>query len=164
MTAFTLNKNFFTQFLKYGIVGVVNTLLTLTVIWIIMKWGYGMYGEQRTPNHAMLVSNLVGYGAGIISSFIFNRNWTFKSKGDWKKGFIKFVAVFAVCYIVQLGVVLILNKSAVIASFKFSFQNKEYFLTSSYICQLIGNVCYTILNFLCNKYYTFKNDVVKEAS
>jgi hypothetical protein len=55
-----------------------------------------------------------------------------------------------------LLLVMLLNKSASVPSLQFDFFNKEYILTSAYLCQLTGIVFYTLLNFLCNKYYTFK--------
>ena len=57
------------QFIRYLLVGVINTLVTLIVIYVcksildINQW----------------VSNAIGYVAGLINSFIWNKNWVFKS-------------------------------------------------------------------------------------
>ena len=104
----------------------------------------------------MIVSNFFGYTAGVISSFILNRSWTFESKSDWKTGFLKFLLTFGVCYVLQLVLVLILNKYVSIPTFEFNAFGENYIVTSSYICQLIGMAFYTILGFVFNKYYTFK--------
>jgi putative flippase GtrA len=66
------------------------------------------------------------------------------------------MGVFILCYIPQLLLVNGLNHYASIPPFKFNLFNHSDMLTSAYICQLIGVVFYTILNFLCNKYYTFR--------
>ena len=57
------------QAIKYGIVGVSNTVITAVVIWIMMK----LFGCSD------VVSNMVGYVAGVLNSFIWNKQWTFRS-------------------------------------------------------------------------------------
>ena len=52
------------QAIKYGIVGVSNTVITAVVIWIMMK----LFGCSD------VVSNMVGYIAGVLNSFIWNSN------------------------------------------------------------------------------------------
>ena len=152
-----MNKTFFIQVAKYGVVGVMNTLLTILVIWIMLRFAFGVKDDVDASPWAMSISNILGYAAGLINSFIFNRNWTFKSKTNWKTGFLKFFLAFGVCYILQLGVVLFLNQYTNIPSIDFQLFGKPYIFTAAYICQLSGIITYTFLNFLCNKYYTFKS-------
>ena len=52
------------QAIKYGIVGVSNTVITAVVIWIMMK----LFGCSD------VVSNMVGYIAGVLNSFIWNKH------------------------------------------------------------------------------------------
>ncbi len=151
-----MTKSFIAQAFKYGIVGVMNTLLTAMVIWFMMKFVFGIEKDTEASSTAVSISNFTGYIIGLLNSFIFNRNWTFKSKASWRKGLLKFLLAFIICYLIQLGVVLSLNTYANIPHLQFSFISKEYHLTSAYICQMIGIVVYTILNFFFNKYYTFK--------
>ena len=61
------------QAIKYGIVGVSNTVITAVVIWIMMK----LFGCSD------VVSNMVGYVAGVLNSFIWNKQWTFRSSAGW---------------------------------------------------------------------------------
>ncbi len=149
------------QLIKYGLVGIVNTLLTALVIWVMLRFVFGVKNDADASNVAMSVSNICGYVVGLINSFVLNRTWTFQSKTNWKKGFLKFVIAFVFCYLIQLGVVLILNSSDLIPSLSFGTIDMEsastsYTISSAYICQLIGIVTYTVLNFFCNKYYTFR--------
>ena len=51
------------QAIKYGIVGVSNTLITALVIWVMMK---GLHCSD-------VLSNVVGYIAGVVNSFIWNK-------------------------------------------------------------------------------------------
>lgn len=119
------------QAIKYGIVGVSNTLITAVVIWIMMK----VFGCS------LVLSNAVGYIAGVLNSFVLNKQWTFKKSGNWGSSAIRFGIAFGICYLSQLLLVMYLDKTLTI---------------DPYYSQLIGMVFYTIINFLMNKYYTFK--------
>jgi putative flippase GtrA len=151
-----MSNKFIIQAFKYGIVGVLNTLVTAIIIWLMMRFVFNLKGEQEATSAAVSLSNIAGYAAGLINSFVWNRKWTFKSKKNWRTDFFKFMGAFLICYIPQLLLVMLLNRSTLIPSLHFDFPKKEYILTSAYICQLAGIICYTLLNFLCNKYYTFK--------
>ncbi len=151
-----MDKTFFIQLIKYGLVGVMNTLITAAVIWLIMRLGYQVIHDDTASSAAISVSNFFGYLAGLINSFIWNRNWTFKSQKSWKKEFLVFVGVFLLSYIPQLLLVNLLNKYAHFPAIDFDLFGFHIFITHSYICQLIGVVFYTLLNFLLNKYLTFK--------
>ena len=50
------------QAIKYGVVGLSNTLITMIVIWVMMK----LFGCREG------LSNLTGYVVGILNSFIWN--------------------------------------------------------------------------------------------
>jgi putative flippase GtrA len=129
------------QLVKYGLVGVLNTLLTAVIIWILLYILSDQDSHESPSAFVMFIANSTGYLAGLINSFILNRNWTFKSKSDWKFSLLRFLIAFAVCYCLQLGVVLWLNSVEMI--------------TSAYLCQLVGIVVYSVLNFFLNKYYAF---------
>jgi putative flippase GtrA len=120
------------QAIKYGLVGVGNTLLTLLIIWLMMK----------KLSCSDLVSNVVGYAVGVVNSFFWNKQWTFKSSDDWGRSALRFGLVFGICYLLQLGFLLCLNKVSPIVD--------------TYYNQVIAMVFYTGINFLMNKYFTFK--------
>ena len=76
------------QLLKYGVIGVLNTLITLVVFYLLnTKLGLS-YG----------ISNVVGYIFGVINSFLWNRNWVFKTKNDFKRELVLFVCGFLICF------------------------------------------------------------------
>lgn len=81
------------QAIKYGIVGVSNTLITAVVIWILMK----------VAHCSDVLSNVVGYIAGVVNSFVWNKQWTFQSHAGWVKSAVRFGLVFGICYLLQLG-------------------------------------------------------------
>jgi Predicted membrane protein len=151
-----MDKKFFTQLVKYGIVGVSNTLVTAIVIWLIMHFVYRIASEGEATSWQLSVSNFIGYAAGVINSFIWNRNWTFKSKNNWKKEFLVFVGLFILCYIPQLILINLLNTYAHFPTIDFTLFGIHVLINHAYSCQLIGIVFFTLLNFVCNKYITFK--------
>jgi putative flippase GtrA len=56
------------QFVKFGIVGISNTLLTLAVYTLLLKVLGVWY----------LAASAIGFIAGTINSFLLNRRWTFR--------------------------------------------------------------------------------------
>ena len=119
------------QFIKFGIVGVSNTLLTAIVIWVLLK----------VLHSSDYLSNFIGYIVGLTNSFFWNRKWTFESKTNLSITIFKFIITFAISYLFQLGnLYLLLHFSTI----------------DPYVCQLISIVVYTCINFVLNKYYTFK--------
>lgn len=154
-----MNK-FILQALKYGVVGVMNTLLTAVVIWFILRFVYGINDKEGASATAMFVANILGYTVGVVNSFLFNRNWTFKSKDNWKADFVKFLLVFAFCYLIQLVAVIGLNEWGVIPPVKVF----GYLILPAYIYQFTGIAVYTVLNFLLNKYYTFKTNTITKSN
>jgi Predicted membrane protein len=151
-----MKKNFIVQALKYGVVGVMNTLITAFTIWILMHFVFGIKGDMTASTVAVSVSNTIGYIVGVINSFLWNRSWTFKSEKNWMSDLWKFTAAFLICFLSQLVLVNLLNTYVNLTSLQFTLFGKEFPVSFAYICQLIGIVFYSVMNFLCNKYYTFK--------
>ncbi len=121
------------QFMKFIALGVMNTLISLIVIYLLMKFGV---------NYRL--SNLIGYIAGLINSFIFNKIWVFKTRKNLFKEIFNFSVVFGLCYSVQYLILLLMVE--------------EYSL-NKYFSQLIAMGFYTVLNFILNRIFTFKNRI-----
>ncbi|GHV71394.1 hypothetical protein FACS189420_6370 [Bacteroidia bacterium] len=141
-----MKNTFLIQALKYGIIGVMNTLLTAVTIWVMMRFVFGVKNDETVSSLIISISNTIGYIVGLVNSFLWNRSWTFKSKKSWKVDFYKFMLAFLICFALQLLLVNGLN----------NYVHIDTDINFAYICQLIGIVFYTLLNFMCNKYYTFK--------
>ena len=132
------------QFIKYGLVGCLNTAITLGVIFLCKSLlGINEY-----------VANILGYTAGLINSFIWNKTWVFKSKKGYRREAVKFGIGFGVCYGIQLLVVFLLNSSA-LGDMQWNILG--VFTLSGYgVASLICNVVYTLANFIYNRMVTFK--------
>ena len=141
------------QAIKYGIVGIGNTLLTLLIIWIMTK----KIGCTEA------FSNVTGYLAGLVNSFFLNRKWTFRAVDNISVRIVRFFLVFAVCYLLQLGVLLFLNHNCpdnppFYMFFKPILQVLR--IDSLFYIQIISMVIYTVVNFFINKYFTFKKIIL----
>src|SRR5213082_3813754 len=56
------------QFVKFGIVGISNTLLTFAVYTLLLKV-FGVW---------YLLASAIGFGVGAVNGFLLNRRWTFR--------------------------------------------------------------------------------------
>jgi len=118
--------------IKYGMVGIINTLIT----------GIIMFALMNIFSISLRISNVVGYIAGFINSFILNKLWTFKGvKSSTLTQFLRFTGVFAVCFLLQHGLVLVLA---------------EKLLIDKNISAIAGMVFYTGISYVFNKLFTFK--------
>lgn len=114
---------------RFGIVGIVNTMAGLTIIFAA-KWIAG-FGD--------VTANAIGYGAGVIISFALNRQWTFAHDGPRGIAFVRFIAVLAVAYVLNLLTVLGALRLGV----------------NSYVAQAMGIVPYFAFSYLGSKYLAF---------
>ncbi len=87
------------QAIRFGIVGVLNTGITLAVIFVLMK----VLGVHYA------LSNVIGYLLGSLNSFMLNKKWTFRSKGKVGLQGVLFGALLCVCYLIQLGALVFMN-------------------------------------------------------
>jgi putative flippase GtrA len=63
-----VNAPVLVQFVKFGIVGVSNTLLTLAVYTVLLKV-FGVW---------YLAASAIGFAVGATNGFLLNRRWTFR--------------------------------------------------------------------------------------
>ncbi|RRF75109.1 GtrA family protein [Klebsiella pneumoniae] len=116
------------QLMKYGLVGIVNTLITAVVIFLLMHLGLGIY-----------LSNAMGYVVGIVFSFIANTIFTFTQPISINR-LIKFLCVCFICYVANIIVIKY-----------FSFYARKI-----YSAQILGMFTYTITGFILNKFWAMK--------
>ena len=64
----TLNVTVVVQFLKFGIVGVSNTLIAFAVYTVLLK-GFDVW---------YILASGIGFVVGAVNGFLLNRRWTFR--------------------------------------------------------------------------------------
>lgn len=138
-----MNTQRIAQFVRYCIVGVANTLVTFCVIYITKSiLGWNEY-----------LCNVLGYVAGLTNSFLLNKAWTFRSKGSYGREILHFALGFIVCYLLQLWTVYMLNSSTLGT---LTFRIAGITVSGYGIATVLGNVVYTLANFIYNKLITFR--------
>lgn len=138
-----MQKNHIVQFVKYCMVGVLNTMVCLGTIFICKSLlGINPY-----------VSNAIGYLAGVLNSFLWNRRWVFRSHGRYSREAVRFMAGCGLCYLAQLAVVMVLNQSQF---GQYEFDLRIFVLSGYGVATLLGNVVYTLCNFVYNRLVVFR--------
>jgi putative flippase GtrA len=117
--------------IRFVVVGVMNTAITLGLIYGITAAGL-----------SYLIANAVGYLAGFVNSFVMNRQWTFRSSGHPGKQAVLFSLVFALSYGIQFVALLV---------------QTEWLGVPVWLAQAVSMVLYTAVNFLLNKIVTFRS-------
>lgn len=129
-------KNITQQFIVFCGVGGINTVLSLLIILVLSEFLDFYY----------VLANIIGYAAGLISGFIMHKNITFRASHSSKssqKQFSSFLIVFAVGYVAQLVVLMLLVEQIALPNMP---------------SQIISWCAYVVLSFVGNKYFTFHGD------
>ena len=143
------------QFIKFNIVGVLNTLVDFLVFQalnLLLGWTY--------------LAQVAGYCCGIINSYAWNSNWTFRdSRTRSAREKLLFLIVNLVSLGVSLGVmwfcrsVLVID-DAWVASWMPSFLTS--FIKGDTVCKLIAMPFAIVVNYVGNRLFVFhESDGVK---
>ena len=119
-------------FVRFSLVGVVNSLIGLLVIFSAKFLGAGDVS-----------ANALGYLVGILVSFAHNRSWTFGARGAPGEAFLRFAVVIAAAYFANLGTVLFLIDGLGV---------------NSYFAQACGVPIYTLGVYAGCRFYVFPRE------
>jgi putative flippase GtrA len=124
-------------FIRFLMVGVVNTVIGLTTIFILL---------DNTSNYWL--STFVGNSIGALISFLLNRNFTFHSNVPIHRGAPAFIIVILLSYITSYSVskwLMAMNSTGI------------YFIifTQQDVAVLVGTLLYTFTNYFGQKYFVF---------
>lgn len=123
------------QFIKFGLVGLSNTVLSYVVYCVLIKL-----------NTHYQIANIVGFIVGVLNSYYWNNRYVFKTNEGEKRNHIKTLFKTFVAY----GITGLLLQGFLLWLFV------ERFEIDSLIAQLLG-LCITVpLNFVLNKFWSFK--------
>jgi len=70
------------EFIKFCLVGAVNTGVDFTVFTVLSNWGV-----------LLLVAQVVSYTCGVLNSFLLNGRWTFRGRGQSSGQLTRFLAL-----------------------------------------------------------------------
>lgn len=128
------------QFFRFCGVGAINTVVSLIIIFIL----------SEVFNTHFITANIFGYLIGVILGFVLHKTLTFKDTSTkTKKQFIQFISVFFATYVLQLAALtLFIN---ILGIFEFA-------------AQILAAGVYTLLNFMGNRFFTFKQTNTKKIS
>lgn len=96
-----------------------------------------MYGARFDP----ILSNVIGYSAGLSLSYLLNRFFTFQSINKISTEFSKFLFVFIIAYGLNLFTLFFLIENNIV--------NAAY-------AQIISGIFYILASFILQKFFVFK--------
>ncbi len=137
------------QLMKYAIIGVMNTIITLVVFYLLNTHAGAPYG----------VANIAGYVAGVVNSFLWNRAWVFKTGGNIGRQAMLFAGGFVLCWLLQGAVSWILLEGL-------GWKDMEMMSwlpmkkPGQNIVMCLSMVVYTLANYAYNRCITFKEKTV----
>ncbi|WRS26143.1 GtrA family protein [Oscillospiraceae bacterium MB08-C2-2] len=122
----------FAKLVKFGITGVVNTLVDFLVFTLL----------RNVVGWDLTLSQVISYSAGVVNSYILNRSWTFRSR---EKFLSPQLVKFLVLSLSMLGLSVVL-----INLFTLQFGLVEM------AAKGITIVLVLIVNFLINRLWVFR--------
>ncbi|QCJ44133.1 GtrA family protein [Bacillus sp. S3] len=120
------------EFLKFGVVGMINTLITIGCFTVLVYSGINY-----------ITANIIAYMLGMINSFIWNKNWVFQTNAN--TGLLLMCGKFIAVNLITLGFTTILL---------FILVGHQYFHLS--IAQIISTGFGLLINYGLNRKWTFK--------
>lgn len=118
--------------IRYGIVGLGNSVVGLALIYLAKAVGIGD-----------VAANAIGYGVGLTFSFVVNKRWTFGYIGSHVRSFVRFCLIIAIAYFANLGVVI---------------TSIDRIGLNGYLSQALGVPIYTLIGYLGCRFYVFAGD------
>jgi putative flippase GtrA len=115
-------------FLKFCIVGVLNTIIGYVLFILFLNW------------FNYLISLTISYIITIIHSYFWNRFWTFKSSGRPLMEFLRFISVY----------IAVFGSNALTL-----FLLIDFFGFKPWMAQLFSLSIVTIISFTGHKYWSF---------
>jgi putative flippase GtrA len=128
-----------THFLKFNLVGLVNTGITILV-----------YNVLLLLKINQVVAYPISYFSGLLNSYLMNKFWTFGNKKSFHPA--------------EAGKFIIVNLIAYGGGQLFLYFNEHYFHMSPSIGQLLTLIYSIPVNFVGSKYWVFSDRSSEESS
>lgn len=130
-------------FWKFILVGIVNTVFGTAV----------MFGCYNLLHLNYWLSSAANYIFGSVLSYFLNKNFTFQNKSKDYKVILKFIINITICYLVAYGVAKPVIRVALSQMTKKIQEN---------VAMLVGMCLFVGLNYLGQRFWTFKSENVEE--
>lgn len=118
------------QFIKFGVVGISNTLIALMVYYFFLFLGCNY-----------LVSNIFSWLVSVLNAYFWNNRYVFKNNVYWLKALLKTYLSYGFSFMLSM---LLLWVSV------------EKFDVSQILAPILVLLITTPMNFVMNKYWTFR--------
>jgi putative flippase GtrA len=125
------------QFVKFGIVGISNTLITFIVYTVLLK-GFGVW---------YIAASAIGFIVGATNGFMLNRRWTFAGHVGDSLTPVRWAIVQSGGLGLNLGLLYLLVHDGGV---------------DELVAQAIATVAVTISTFLVNRAWTFRHVPLSE--
>ncbi len=142
-----LNKKLITQLLKFGTVGVFNTLVDFGIFYALTEIykHTALYAPESQANTIFaMAAQTVSYLLAVLGSYLLNKYWTFQA-GKQKKGaaIVKMYALSIVCFCLLQAMLW--------------FWIDVAGIESEMLAKLFATVPITVLNFAGSKLWVFRD-------
>ena len=124
-------------FLKFVLVGVVNTLFGTAI----------MFGFYNFLHLSYWVSSAANYFFGSILSYFLNKHFTFQNKEKGAGTLVRFVLEISVCYLIAYGAARPLARLILSGASQKVRDN---------VAMLVGMGLFVILNYIGQRFFAFK--------
>lgn len=121
--------------LRFVIVGVLNTIIGTTTMFVAYYLGLGYW-----------ISTALNYIVGSVFSYFANKYFTFHSNTKDRKELFRFVVNIVVCYFIAYGVA----KPIIIRV----LGSGNGFI--DYVSMILGMMIFIVINYLGQKFFVFK--------
>ena len=123
---------------KFVLVGVVNTIVGTSVMFIM----YNVFSFNYW------ISSAANYVVGSIVSYFLNKYFTFQDKEKSWKTVVRFVLNISVCYLIAYGLARPLVRMA-LGGFSQTIQEN--------IAMLAGMCLFVVVNYIGQRFFVFRN-------
>lgn len=120
------------QFIKFGIVGASNTLVSLGIYYIFIV----------VNRHFYILGNTAGFFISVLNSYFWNNRYVFKKSG---RGHLRPLIKTYICY----GSTFLLGTGLL-------YLMVHHFGVSEWIAPIVSLIVTIPLNFVLNKFWAFK--------
>ena len=124
--------------MKFAMVGVINTIVGTTVMFVF----YNVF------HFSYWVSSASNYIIGSIISYLLNKNFTFQFKEQKYWSLLRFVLNILTCYLLAYGIAKPVMHW-ILTGFSQTIQEN--------VSMMLGMGLFVVFNYLGQRFFTFKN-------